>query len=86
MAVGYDYGRFEPAMQKVIMDAIDDGIAKAKAELAAEYASRSGLSEREVRMAALDLAKHMVSADEMISYADHLAQYVLTGKKPGAEG
>lgn len=46
----------------------------------------SGQREPDVRMAALHLAQHMVAAYDMIDFADDLAQFVLTGKKPGTEG
>ena len=66
--------------KKLALEAFNE----AKAEVMSEVRTEAGASD--IRMAALHLAQHMVPADGMIDFADSLAQYVLTGKKQGAEG
>jgi hypothetical protein len=76
------------AIVAFIEDTMRDAISKAKAEIAAECEARGGSSDKDIRMQCISLVVaeghgKTFPVDDPAGRADVLAQYVLTGKKPG---
>lgn len=85
-----EHGRLKTEMViAFIEDAMNEAISKAKAEIAEQYKARGGSPDNDTRMQCLNLAvtiaseKALSEPDKLTELADKLAQYVLTGKKPG---
>lgn len=85
-----DYNRYERGpneFAEAIKQMVDDGIAKATAELAREMtvidASQRGPS---IRMECIQTVVRYRGGDRpsvIIAEAEELAQYIISGKKPG---